>query len=61
MLLDFEIVNNWFYEDAKSWHYMCLGKNLDKDEVLNFDNLTIKSSKEVEVVGIKVGKNLKAD
>ena len=40
---------------------MCLGKNLDKDEVLNFDNLTIKSSKEVEVVGIKVGKNLKAD
>ena len=31
-------------------HYMCLGKNLDDNEVLNFNNLTIKSSKEVEIL-----------
>ena len=30
--------------------YMCLGKNLDNNEVLNFNNLTIKSSKEVEIL-----------
>ena len=39
-------------------HYMCLGKNLDDNEVLNFNNLIIKSSKEVEILGIKIDKNL---
>ena len=33
-------------------HYMCLGKNLDDNEVLNFNDLTIKSSKGVEILGI---------
>ena len=51
LLLDFEIVNNWLYENfmiLKS-HYMYLGKNFDDNEVLNFNNLfnLIKSSKEV--------------
>ena len=50
LLLDFEIVNNWFYENfmilnPEKNHYMCLGKNLDNNEVLNFDNLTIKKTK----------------
>ena len=62
-LLDFEIVNNWFYENfmilnPEKSHYMCLGKNLDDNEVLNFNNLIIKSSKEVEILGIKIGNNL---
>ena len=39
-------------------HYMCLGKNLDDDEVLNFNNLTVKSSKEVEIFGVKIDNNL---
>ena len=39
-------------------HYMCLGKNLDDDEVLNFNNLTVKSSKEVEMFGVKIDNNL---
>ena len=62
-LLDFEIMHNWFYENfmilnpGKS-HYMCLGKNRNNNEVLNFNNLTIKSSKEVEVLGIKIENNL---
>ena len=39
LLLDFDLVNNWFYENfmiqnsGKS-HYMCLGKNIDDDETL---------------------------
>ena len=39
-------------------HYTCLGKNLDDNEVLNFNDLTIKNSKEVEISGIKIDNNL---
>ena len=39
-------------------HHMCLGKNLNDNEVLNFDNLITKSSKEVEILGIKIDKDL---
>ena len=63
LLLVFEIVNNWFYENfmilnPEKSHYMCLGKNLDDNEVLNFNNLIIESRKEVEILGIKIDKNL---
>ena len=34
-------------------HYMSLGKNLDDTEVLNFNNIIIESSKEVEILGIR--------
>ena len=37
---------------------MCLGENLNDNEVLNFNNLTIQSSKEVENLGIKIDNNL---
>ena len=37
---------------------ICLGKNLDDNEVLNFNNLTIKSSKEVEILGTKIDNKL---
>ena len=37
---------------------MCLGKNLDDNEVLNFNNITINSSNEVEILGIKIDNNL---
>ena len=36
---------------------MCLGENLHDNEVLNFNNLTIQSSK-VENLGIKIDNNL---
>ena len=63
LLLDFEIVNNWFYENIimlnpGKCHYMYPGKNLDDNEMLNFSKLTIKSSKEVEILGIKKDNNL---
>ena len=34
--------------------FMCLSKNLDNNEVLNFNNLTIESSKEVEILGMTI-------
>ena len=63
LLLDFEIVNNWLYENfmilnREKSRYVCLGKHLDDNEVLNFNNLITKSSKEVEILGIKIDKNL---
>ena len=62
LLLDFEM-NNWFHENLlilnpEKSHYMCLGKNLDDNEVLNFNNLTIKSSKDVEILSIRIDSNL---
>ena len=40
-------------------HNICLAKNLDDNEVLNFNNRTIKYSKEVEILGIKIDNNPK--
>ena len=37
---------------------MCFGKNVDDNEVLNFNNLFIKSSKKVEILGTKIDNNL---
>ena len=37
---------------------MCLGKNLDDNGVIKFNNLTIESSKDVEIWSIKIEKNL---
>ena len=31
---------------------MCIGQNIDDAETLNFNNLAIKNSKEVEILGI---------
>ena len=54
-LLDFEIVNNWFYENFMILNFeKSLGKSLDDNQVLNFNGLIIKSSKEVEILGIKI-------
>ena len=33
---------------------MCLGENVNENEVLNFDEPTTKSSKEVEILGMKM-------
>ena len=51
-------MNNWFSENfmilnPEKGHYMCLGENLDD----NLYNL-IKSSIEVEILGIKIDNNL---
>ena len=56
-------MNKWFYENLmilnpEKSHYICLGKNLDDSEVLNFNNLIIKSRKKVEILDIKIDNNL---
>ena len=42
----------------KKSHHMRLGKNLDDNEVLNFNDFIIESSNKVEILGIKIDKNL---
>ena len=39
-------------------HYMCFCKNLDNNKAFIFNNFTIKSSKEVEILDIKTDNNL---
>ena len=61
--LDFEIVNNWFYENfmmLNPWksYYIFPGKNLHVNEILNFYNLRIKNGKKVEILGIRMGNSL---
>ena len=33
-------------------HFMCLGKDIDGTETLSFNDLVLKTTKEVEIVGI---------
>ena len=52
---DFKIIKNWFYENLmvlnpEKSHFMCIDKEIDDTETLNFNNLAIKNSKEVEVL-----------
>ena len=44
LLLDFDIVNNWFYENfmilnPEKRHHICLGKNLDDNKCLTLITL----------------------
>ena len=57
LFLDFEIVTDWFYEklmvlNSGKSHNMCLGENVDDND------LTVKSSREVEISGIEIDSNL---
>ena len=37
---------------------MCIGQKIDDAETLNFNNLAIKNSKEVEILGITLDRNI---
>ena len=39
-------------------HFMCIGEKHDDAETLNFNNLAIKNSKEVEILGIALDRNM---
>ena len=57
LFLDFEIVTDWFYEklmvlNSGKSRNMCLGENVDDND------LTVKSSREVEISGIEIDSNL---
>ena len=60
---DFKIINNWFYEsfmvlNAEKSHFMCIGQKIDDAETLNLSNFVIKNSKEVEILGITLNRNM---
>ena len=60
---DFKIINNWFYENfmvlnPEKSQCMCIGQNIDDAETLNFNNFVIKNSKEVEILGITLDRNM---
>ena len=37
---------------------MCIGQKIDYAKTLNFNNLAIKSSKEAEILGITLDRNI---
>ena len=37
---------------------MCIGQKIDDAKTLNFNNLAIKNSKEVEILGITLDRNM---
>ena len=39
-------------------HYICLGKNIGDNKVLNFNYNKIKDSKEIKILGLKIDNNL---
>ena len=56
-------LSNWFYENfivlnPEKSHFMCIGKEIDDAETLNFNDLAIKSSKEVEILEITIDRNM---
>ena len=60
---DFRVVDDWFYENCmvlnpEKSHFMCLGKNIDDTETLSFNDLALKNSKEVDILGITLDRNM---
>ena len=60
---DFKIINDWFYKNfmvlnPEKSHFMCIGQKTDDAETLNFNDLTRKNSKEVEILGITLDRNM---
>ena len=60
---DFKIINNCFYENLivlnpRKSHFMCIGQKIDDTETLNFNNLAIKNSKEVEILGMTLDRKM---
>ena len=39
-------------------HFICLGQKIDDAETLNFNNVAIKYSKEVEILRIMLDRNM---
>ena len=39
-------------------HFMCIGQKIDDADTLDFNNLAIKNSKEVEILGITLDRNM---
>ena len=51
---DFRVVNDWFYKkfmvlNREKSNFMCLDKDTDDTEILSFNDLALKNSKEVKI------------
>ena len=60
---DVIVVNDWFYENFMVLNpekslLMCLGKDIDDTETLSFNDLPLKNSKNVEMLGITVDRRM---
>ena len=60
---DFRIVNDWFYENfmvlnPEKSHFMCLGKDIDDTETLSFNDLALKNSQEVGILGMTLHRSM---
>ena len=61
--LDFRLVNDWFYEhfmdlNPEKSNFICLGKDIDDIETLNFNDLASRNSKEVGILGITLDRSM---
>ena len=60
---DFRVVNGWIYENfmvlnPEKGHFMCLLKDIDDTETLSFNDLALKNSKEVEILGKTLNRSI---
>ena len=60
---DFRLVNDWFYENfmvlnPEKSHFVCLGKDNDDTETLSFNDVALKNTKEVEILGITLDRSM---
>ena len=63
LLSDFMTVEDWFFENymilnLRKCYFMCIGKNVSDSELLNLNDLNLNNSKEVEILGITIDRNL---
>ena len=63
LLSDFMIVEYCFFENymilnSGKCYFMCITKNISDSELLKLNDLNLKSSKEVKILGITIDRNL---
>ena len=60
---DLRLVNERFYVNfmvlnPQKSYFMCLGKDIDDTETFSFNDLALKNSKEVEILGITLNRSM---
>ena len=56
---DFRTLNNWFYENVLilnpvKYHFMSIGKVTHDEDVFYYDNLTLKNTNAMEILGVNI-------
>ena len=63
LLSDIRAVKNWIYENfmilnPAKCHFMSIGKDTRDEDIFCYENLTLKNSKEEEILGVAINRNL---